>query len=157
MAHRFALAASVVLLASLAGCAAIPADAEGTIDRARGGDLRVGVTANPPWADLDGPAPGGSEVDLLEDFADTLDADIEWMPGSEGVLVDALRAGDIDIAIGGFTDDTPWSDDAAPTDVYTEVVNDRGVTEKHVMLTRAGENRLLVELETFLREHGGDR
>ena len=148
------LTASVVLLVTLTGCGAFPADTDGTVDRARGDALRVGVTENPPWVELDGAAPSGAEVDLIEEFAEQLGADVEWMPGAEAVLVDALRAGELDLAIGGFTDDTPWSDDAAPTDVYTEVVNDRGVTEKHVMLTRAGENRLLVELETFLREDG---
>lgn len=151
------LAASVILLAALTACGPFPVDTDGTVDRARGGELRVGVTENAPWVELDGSAPSGTEVDLIEAFAERLGADVEWMPGSEAVLVDALRAGELDLAIGGFTDDTPWSEDAAPTDVYAEVANDRGVTEKHIMLTRAGENRLLVELETFLREEGADR
>jgi hypothetical protein len=36
-----------------AGCGAtIPTDPDGTLDRARGGTLRVGATANGPWVEL---------------------------------------------------------------------------------------------------------
>lgn len=145
------------LLLLLTGCG-IPVDTEGTLDRVRGGELRVGITHNPPWTDTSAPGRmSGSEVELIEDFAAALDADVEWVEGSEGILADALHTGELDLAVGGFTDDTPWTDKAAVTAPYTEVRNDRGVTEKHVALTRAGENRLLVALEQFLRENGAAR
>lgn len=154
-AGGWSVAAGMALV--LAGCG-IPVDTDGTIDRVRGGELRVGITHNPPWTDTSSSGSvSGTEVELIEEFAASLDADIEWRESSEGVLADALREGDIDIAIGGFTDDTPWTDKAAVTAPYTEVRNDRGVTEKHVALARAGENRLLVTLEEFLRENGSGR
>jgi len=139
---------------ALAGCGQIPADVDGTTDRIRGGEVRIGITHNPPWTDTSGPQPTGSEVELMQEFADTLDAEIEWREDSEGVLADALHEGVIDVAIGGYTDDTPWTDLAAVTGPYLEVQNERGAVEKHVMLTRAGENQLLVRLETFLLENG---
>ena len=149
------VAASALLIVVLAGCAQIPADVDGTVDRlAEGGSLRVGVTANPPWTETTGDEPSGTEVDLVEAFAAEHGADIEWSEGSEAVLAEALRAGSLDVAIGGFVDTSPWTDKAAFTDIYTEVTGPGGVTEKHIMFTRPGENRLLVMLEVFLRENG---
>lgn len=154
MSRLFTATASVVLIAALTGCAAIPADVDGAYDRARDEGLRVGITSNPPWTDASGDEPRGIEVDLIEGFAEDIGADVEWTVGTEAVLVDELHEGRLDVAIGGFTDDTLWVDKVATTAAYREVRSERGVTEKHVMLTRAGENRLLVELEAFLRENG---
>ncbi|MFS0866289.1 transporter substrate-binding domain-containing protein [Microbacterium sp. 179-B 1A2 NHS] len=146
-------AASVLTILALGGCATVPADVDGTTDRISGGVLRVGITANPPWTDLSGAEPTGTEVELIEGFAREQDAEIEWTEGSESVLADALHEGALDVAVGGFTDDTPFMDKAALTDVYTETRAPAG-TEKHVMLARAGENRLLVTLEEYLRANG---
>lgn len=141
------------LVVALAACG-LPRDTEGTSERIEGGELRVGVTHNPPWVDTSGASPRGSEVALLEGFAEAAGAEVTWVEGSEGVLADALDSGRIDVAIGGFTDDTPWTDKAAVSAVYRETRTDDGVTEKHVVLSRMGENRLLVDLETYLRENG---
>lgn len=146
-----AVIAGLLCAVALSACGPFPTDTEGTLDRVRGGDLRVGVVHNPPWTDTSGAQPRGSEVTLVERFAAEQGAGISWREDSEAVLADALRAGELDIAIGGFTADTPWSDRAAVTDTYLESVTDDGVTEQHVMLTRAGENRFLVTLEEFLR------
>jgi hypothetical protein len=141
--------------AVLGGCAAIPADVDRTLDRVRDGELRVGITHNPPWTDTSAPTqPAGRDVDLVERFAESLDADIVWTVGSEAVLVDDLDAGALDLAVGGFTDDTPWAEKAALTRPFREDRVD-GAVEKHVMLTVPGENRFLTTLETFLSEQGG--
>ncbi|MFD1491640.1 MULTISPECIES: transporter substrate-binding domain-containing protein [Microbacterium] len=159
LARRVRPAAAMALagILLLTACTSIPADAAGTSDRVRGGELRAGVTHNPPWTDTSTAEPTGSEVALVESLARGLDARVEWVEGSEAVLADALHEGELDIAVGGFTDDTPWTEQAAVTAVYREVRNDRGVTEKHVMLTRSGENRFLVTIEDHLRENGADR
>ncbi|MFJ6654338.1 transporter substrate-binding domain-containing protein [Microbacterium sp. NPDC091313] len=149
-------AATGTLLVLLSACA-LPLDTDRTSDRLDGGELRVGVTDNPPWVDLSVGEPRGTEVELLERFAAEAGASVTWREGSEGVLADALHAGELDVAIGGYTDDTPWTTDAAVSAVYRETTTDGGVTEKHVVLTRMGENRLLVDLETFLRENGAGR
>lgn len=153
-----ALAVLGGIMMLLAGCVGIPVDTAGTSERISGGEIRIGITHNPPWTDTSSSGPvTGTEVQLMIEFAESMDADIDWIEGSEGVLTDALREGAIDVAIGGFTDDTPWIDRAAVSDAYREVRNDRGVVEKHVVLTRLGENRLLVQLEAFLRENGSGR
>ena len=143
------LAAVAALAALLTGCSLqIPADPHGTLDRAEGGVLRVGATENPPWVEVDeGSEPSGTEVDLLTEFADGRDADVEWTTGSEAVLIDALHRGELDVVVGGFLEDTPWAEKGAVTFPYTADGPD-----KHVMIVRMGENRLLVTLEEFLYE-----
>ena len=149
---RPAVAAVVVLilLLLLAGCSA-PADPEGTLDRARGGVLRVGATENDGWVSLrDDTEPQGLEPDLIEEFAGRQGAGVEWTSGSEQELLKDLEKGRLDVVIGGFADDTPWSTQAGMTRPYTEARNEDGVVERHVMLTRMGENALLLALDEFL-------
>ena len=152
--RMWALAAAVLLLA---GCSLqVPADPEGTFDRVEGGTLRVGVTHNPPWTEAaEGGEPTGGEPALVADFASRLDAEIEWTVGNEESLVADLEHGALDLVIGGFTDRTPWTEQVAMTVPYAEDTGPRGESEKHVMLTRMGENRFLLELERFLLAEGG--
>lgn len=141
----------------LTSCAGVPADVDGTLRDAQGGQLRVGITHNPPWTNASDLAkPSGQEVVLVEEFADSIDATIEWTVGSEAILTDHLHAGSLDLAVGRFTDDTPWTDKAAITVPYDEEHVD-GQAKKHVMLTVLGENQFLTTLETFLLEHGDDK
>ncbi len=147
-----------LVLTTLVGCATVPADTEGTTDRVRGGVLRVGLTHNPPWVDATDPAvPRGTEAALVEELATALDAEPEWTTGSEAALVTALHEGRLDLVAGGFTDDTPWSQQVAMTAPYTEERDGSGRTLKHVLLTRAGENRFLTTVERFLAEQEGVR
>lgn len=150
---RAAVAASLIFGLGLSGCGVRPADTDGTLDRVTAdGLLRAGVSQNPPWTSIEEGAPSGSEVALVEEFAAQRGATVQWRTGTEEVLVDALHAGSLDVVVGGLTDATPWKDDAAVTDVYRETTSPSGEVEKHVMLTRAGENGFLMELEVFLRE-----
>ena len=143
-------ALSLILL--LSGCGAtVPADPEGTLERASGGGLRVGVTDNGRWVDVrEGGDPTGTEPTLIASFASSLDAEVTWIPGSEQELVKDLEHGELDVMIGGLTDDTPWSKQAGMTRPYIETTDERDDPEKHVMLVRRGENALLLELDTFL-------
>ncbi|WP_347755681.1 transporter substrate-binding domain-containing protein [Agrococcus sp. ProA11] len=149
------LIAVVAAATLLAGCSSIPADPDGTLERVRGGTLRVGVTENPPWVELsDAGEPAGTEPELVVAFADELGAEVEWTDGSESRLAAALEAGELDLVIGGLLDDTPWVEVGAATRPYAEVEAPWG-TERHVMLTPMGENAFLVALETFLDEEPG--
>jgi polar amino acid transport system substrate-binding protein len=154
--HQFLVAG--VALSLLTGCGmSVPADPEATLETVRGDTLRVGVSPNPPWTDLREDAdPAGTEPALVERFASSLDADIEWTEGGEETLVTKLERGQLDLVIGGLTDQSPWVDKAALTVPYTEVRDDEGKAEKHVMAARLGENAFLVELETFLLDSGAD-
>ncbi|CAL9492198.1 hypothetical protein SUDANB95_03241 [Actinosynnema sp. ALI-1.44] len=67
----------------VAGCG-IPRDTDGTLDRVRGGVLRVGVAENPPWTVVGGPGEvSGAEAELAQRLVDELDAHVEWHPGTE--------------------------------------------------------------------------
>lgn len=140
--------------ALLAGCSGgFPADPDGTLERVTGDALRVGVTANPPWTEVeDGSPPSGLEAEIVTEFAETLDAEVDWTTGSEETLVGDLEAGELDLVIGGFTGRSPWSAQAALTTPYTTVPDERGEPEPHVMAAPLGENAFLVRLETFLLE-----
>ena len=69
--------------------------------------MRVGITESDPWTVLSGTRPTGIEVELVERFADELDADIEWTEGPEQDLFGALAVGSLDLVIGGLTSTNP--------------------------------------------------
>lgn len=159
MSRRMRLVGVALLLAGgLAGCGlTVPSDPEGTLDRVQGGVLRVGVTEHAPFVELSGGGdPTGDEVDLIVAFADAHDARVAWTVGNEESLGSALERGELDVAIGGFTDATPWADRAATTVPYRETTAPDGARERHVMLVRMGENRFLVALEEFLLARGDE-
>lgn len=108
---------AVVLAALLAGCG-IPRDPESTLDRVRGGTLRVGITESEPWTRLETGQPGGVEVELVQRFAAELGARVEWAAGSEADLIAALEVRELDLVVGGLTADTPWQTKAAITRSY---------------------------------------
>jgi polar amino acid transport system substrate-binding protein len=155
--RRGVLAIVALVIAGLTGCGVtVPSDPHGTFDRVQDGVLRVGATHHEPWVEVvDSGDPEGSEARLLTEFAAAHDADIEWTTGNEESLVEALERGELDVAIGGFTDASPWTDRAAATVAYAEAEGADGGMQKHVMLVRMGENRFLTELETFLVGTGG--
>ncbi|TRW43954.1 transporter substrate-binding domain-containing protein [Georgenia yuyongxinii] len=143
-----------VLLLGLAGCAIdIPADPDGTLDRVTGGTLRVGVSPNPPWTDLPDGAegkPAGTEVELVEEFAAAVEAEVVWVPGGEEDLVGQLEDGALDLVVGGLTATSPWSDKVALTYRYAVTEDEHGEEELRVMAAPMGENAFLTELEAFL-------
>jgi polar amino acid transport system substrate-binding protein len=104
----------LLAVALAAGCQ-YPRDPEGTLDRVRGGVMRVGVTHVDPWVTLDGGTPGGVEVELLRRFARTIDAEIEWVEGSETELMEALHGRQLDVVVAGLTRRSEWRRVAALT------------------------------------------
>lgn len=147
------LALSFLALA-LSSCSGIPADPEGALDRVRGGTLRVGVSHSPPYSDVRGAEPAGSEADLAREFAASLDAEVQWVDGGEEHLMESLHHGELDLVIGGLTESSPWTDKAALTRPYTESTDSWGKSRKHVLAAPLGENAFLSELEQFLDREG---
>ena len=143
------LLVGLALLLSGCGSVRIPADPDGTLDRVRGGVLRVGVSPHEPWTTVTAAEPGGIEPDLVRRWAAGLGARVAWTVGGEQPLVQAMERGELDLVIGGITADTPWSDQAATTRPYATSQGPDGQQE-HVMLAPMGENAFLVELERYL-------
>jgi ABC-type amino acid transport substrate-binding protein len=151
----------LAILMVLTGCgSSFPADPEGTLERVRGGTLRVGASMNGDWVRITAPGGGrlssndvqGTEAELVKDFAARLGAEIEWVAGTEQVLADELKHGGLDLAIGGLDDKTPWVTHAGLTRPYAESRDGRGSLHKHVMLVPLGENAFLLELDKYLME-----
>lgn len=83
-----------------------------------GGTLYIGVTENPPWITQQGQQPRGLEADLLNTFAETMNAYIEWHWGSENELLQALKHHQLDIVAGGLTSNTRINQLVATTRPY---------------------------------------
>lgn len=159
----FALALAAALLI-LSGCGTkYPADPDGTLDRVKGGILRVGASQNGDWVRIPDPhgagedAVQGKEAELVRRFADQLDATVEWVPGTEQVLARELQHGSLDLVIGGLDAKTPWTTHAGLTRPYSESRDRWGDRHKHVMLVPLGENAFLLELDKFLMERKEQR
>jgi polar amino acid transport system substrate-binding protein len=87
--------------------------------------MRVGITPAEPFVQLnDAGDPTGVEVELVQRFAETLDARVEWVTGSETDLMEALAGGQLDLVIAGLTRQSEWERVAALTRPYltTQVV-----------------------------------
>lgn len=146
----------VGLLCLLVGCGlSFPADPDQTLDRVRGGVLRVGASPNDPWIVWTAEAePSGREADLVRRFAASLDARVEWSRGAEEALIGQLERGELDMVATGMTAETPWTEKAAISKPYATVTGPDGSAEEHVLAVPLGENAFLVSLERFLVSDG---
>ncbi|KNY05957.1 hypothetical protein [Microbacterium sp. GCS4] len=154
--RSMAVAGTALALAlGLSGCGlTVPADPDGTLEGVTHGELRVGWSADPGL--ISGGAsdePTGSLPTLVEGFADDLDADVEWTEASEETLVGMLERGDLDLVVGGMTDQTLWVDRAGVTRGYPGIDGADG--RSIVLLVPLGENAFLSALERHLDDEVG--
>lgn len=118
MGRYFTLVTAAALaVLTLAACD-IPRDPRGSLTRASGDTLRVGVTEARPWVERVGDEPRGVEPQLIRGFARSIDATIEWSWGSAEEHMEALRLYELDVVIGGFTRATPWRKHVGLTQPY---------------------------------------
>lgn len=144
----------LALAGALAGCGlTIPADPDGTLNTVTGGELRVGTSADGSLVDVDDGDPSGSVIDLVEGFADDIDAHIDWTVASEETLVTMLESGELDLVAGGITAETPWVDKVGVTRGYPGIDGADG--RELVMLVPLGENAFLSALERYLDREVG--
>jgi polar amino acid transport system substrate-binding protein len=141
--RRCCLVAFVLLLA-LAGCQ-FPSDVEGTLDRVEDGTLRVGVVDDPPWVDLASSTPRGVEPTLIRRFADSLNAEVEWIRGAESDLVDGMAGFQLDVIIGGLDRQWPYGLEVALTRPYVDTEIEIGVPPGFDLPDDLGGERIWVE------------
>jgi polar amino acid transport system substrate-binding protein len=110
-------APTFLLLAAVTACG-LPRDAEGTMDRVRGGTIRVGMVVDTPWVTDSAGGAGGVEAALVGEIARGLNARPEWVRAPESKLLEALKTRQLDLVIGGFSAKTPWSKEVAITKPY---------------------------------------
>lgn len=157
MASRTWLVLAVIVTVLLSGCTEpnFPRDPGGTLLRASDGELRVGVSENPPHTEVaDDGSVSGEEVDIIEAYAESIGAEVVWSDGAESVLMEQLKLGELDILVGGLSSDSPWTTHAAFTRPYAEVTGPDGKPRKLVIAVVMGENALQSNLERFLVEEG---
>lgn len=141
----------MAVLPLLSGCVAkFPVDPEGTLQEVRSGTISVGVTPNANFVEVADEELQGSEIQVIKDFAESLDAEVEWTVAGEEQLVAALQDGDLDLVAGGISSKTPWSEKVGMTRPYTTQIDADGQESKIVMLVPPGENAFLFEAERFL-------
>lgn len=123
MRAAIAAACAAVVAASSSACS-LPRDPEGTLERVSGGTMRVGVSESDPWVVLGPRGPRGIEVELVERFAEELDAEVEWVEGSVDELAAALHVRELDLVVAGLASTSKVSSEAALTHPYvtTQVV-----------------------------------
>jgi ABC-type amino acid transport substrate-binding protein len=146
---RTGMGSGLLVAAAAIGCG-VPRDADHTLDRVRGRELRVGVTERAPWVELHDDVVSGVEPSLVSELAQGLHTRTTFRRGSESELLEALQRGELDLVAAGLTDGSPWKGHVALTKPY---YTDSSTGEKHVLAVRAGENAWLVHLETFLAGH----
>ena len=148
--HRLTL-----LLAVLATAACnLPRDPDGTLDRVRGGTMRVGMVVDTPWVTDSAEGAGGIERTIVNDLARELGAKVEWHKGTAEHLLEALHDRDLDLVIGGFTASSPWKQQVAMTKPYytdTTMVRGKRKEEPHAVAVAPGENAWQVRVEQLLR------
>lgn len=123
----------------------LPRDVEGTLERVRGGVIRAGITESDPWTVLADAGPSGVEVAVLRDFAETIDAEIEWTLGSEEELFGALEMHELDVVIGGLTSTSPWSGQVTFTHPYLTTAGVIGWPKGEMIPSDLAGNRVAVE------------
>src|SRR4051794_18434283 len=110
---------AITIFLALAGCDSLPRDPERTLDRVRGWKrMRVGLVENPPWVVHRGSKPAGAEVELVKRFADSLGAKPDWFWGGEQSHMEALNRFELDLVVGGLTQETPWAKSIGMTKPY---------------------------------------
>ena len=130
----------------IAGCD-LPRDPEGTLDRARGGVLRAGAAEAAPWVvrRASGGAPAGPEAQLVEEFARSIDARVEWHWASSDELLRRLEHRELDVVVAGLTAQTPWKTHVGVTRPWRKDGDD-----ERVLAVATGENETLVALDRHI-------
>lgn len=150
---------TIAQVAFLVGCE-FPTDPEGTLERVRGGVLRVGITPAEPFVRLNHAGdPKDVEVELVQRFAETLDARVEWVTGSVAVEANSPEAAkleqDTDAVVVPVYDIAAAEGPVAVPDYQLDELGlmrtDAELDEhEHAIAAPMGENAFLVELERFL-------
>ena len=135
----------LVALLGLCACDPYPRDPEGTLEEVRGHVLRVGAVESPQLLVRRGDAAAGPEAELVEAFARSIDARVEWrwMPPEEAL--ERLERFELHLAAAGLKSSTPWSGRVGLSRPW------RGSGDSaRVLAVPPGENGFLVVLDRFI-------
>lgn len=140
-----------MLCVLLGACDAVPRhypdDPNGTLERVRGGTMRVGVAHDPPFVTL-AAEPHGPEADLIRAYARSVDARIVWNRSGHDVLMRELEGHRLDAVIGGHAKDSPWAGRVSTSRPF-RVPDADGREVQRVLALPPGENAWQMEFERF--------
>jgi membrane-bound lytic murein transglycosylase MltF len=131
----------VLSLFCFASCS-FPKDPENSYATAKSSGLKVGYVHHPPFSFKVSGEPAGSEVEMINEFADEQGFEVHYVYGTESELIKKMENYNLHIMVGGFKKNTMWKERAGLSTTYTD--ND------NCILVARGENKLLYELETYL-------
>lgn len=138
----------LLCLLLLSACDNYPKDVENSLAKIHErGEIRVGLVEEPPWVERVGETPGGTEVELIKQFAAELGVEPEFIFLSEARVSESLKNYELDIAAGGFTMANPRTEISFTRPYH--VTGDEA-KHQHVFALPQGENALQVALEKFL-------
>lgn len=131
----------LILITAIAfvGCESYPKDVDGTLNKISNHTVRVGKSTS--TTDYD--------KQLMNGFAKEVNAKVEWVEGDQIKLTELLSHHKIDMAIGGFTKESPLKKEVAFSKPYIT----QGDYE-YVVAIPKGENALLMKLEKYIHNHG---
>jgi polar amino acid transport system substrate-binding protein len=123
MSHVTRLAAAAIAAGLITTACNLPRDSNGTLDRVRGGKMRVGFVVDTPWVTDSSDGPGGIEPALVRSLAHDLGARVEWTRGQQSQLLETLSGRELDLVVGGLDAKSPWKQKLALTrPYYTDTV-----------------------------------
>ncbi len=98
----------------------LPRDQRNTLKRVKSERLvRVGLIENEPWVVRGANGePSGAEVELVRRFAAELGATPEWFWANEPDAMEALKNTELDLVVGGLTEETLWANEVGLTASY---------------------------------------
>ena len=137
-----------IIMLSLLSCDNFPQDTYNTVDEVTGKVLLVGYAENPPWVFSSEEGIEGIEVDIIENFAASINAEVKWVRKNEHELMRELEHRNLHVVISGLTTQTPWKSKVPVSKSYlTYKGKDR------VIAVPPGEHRLLFKLEEFINKN----
>lgn len=138
----------LLVIQVFSSCEDYPRDTYDTYEEVKDGVLLVGYTENSPWVYSTSNGLDGIEVKIIENFARSVNAEIEWVEMNEQSLLENLEHRNLHLVISGLTKESPWMKRIAVTGTYLEHDG-----RKHVIAVPPGEQKFLLELETFLNRN----
>jgi ABC-type amino acid transport substrate-binding protein len=141
----------------LAGCSGYPRDPEDSLQRARTGVVRVGVSHDPPHVIVgDGGEPHGSDIALVRGLAAAEGARVEWVELGHDALMRELLAFRLHLVVGGHHAKTPWQPQVAWSREYPAREPGAGPVTLRRWALPPGENAWQLQVDRFLQRHEHD-
>ncbi|GAA0189217.1 hypothetical protein GCM10009122_49160 [Fulvivirga kasyanovii] len=107
-----------------------PQDPDHTLDKIKNQTIRVGISESPGLTIVDDDQPSGTEVELIKGYAQTINSQIEWIEGSQELIVELLKEHEVDVAIGGYSKQTAFKKHIGLTRPYKTERIKVGATDK---------------------------